>query len=73
MYINIYIYYFPILFPFRLVQNTDFPVLYSKSLLVIYFKYSSMYISIPHSQSTSHPSPMVTINSFSTSLGLFYK
>ena len=30
---------FQILFPFRLLQNIEFPVLYSRSLLVICFKY----------------------------------
>ena len=34
------------IFPFRLLHNiAEFPVLYSKSLLVIHFKYSSAYMS----------------------------
>ena len=32
-------------FPFRLLQNTEFPVLYSRSFLVIYFQYSRVYMS----------------------------
>ena len=36
-----------------------FPVLYRRSFLVIYFKYSSVYTSIPNSQSIS-PSPYLT-------------
>ena len=36
---------FQILSPFRLLQNTEqeFPVLYSRSLLVFYLKYSQFY------------------------------
>ena len=39
-------------------------MLYSRSLLIIYFKYSSVYVSIPNSQSipASHPSSLVMIN-----------
>ena len=46
---------------------------YSRSLLVIYFKYSSVYMSISNSQSIlpPSPSPLVTINSFSKSVNLF--
>ena len=32
----------PILFPYRLLQKHEFPVLYSWSLLIIYFMYSSV-------------------------------
>ena len=50
-----------------------FPVLYSTSLLVIYFMYSSVYMSIPISQFIPPPrlSPLVTISLFSTSVTLF--
>ena len=43
---------FQILFPFRLLQNTEQSslLLYSRSLLVIYFIYSSVYMSVPISQ-----------------------
>ena len=34
---------------------TEFPVLYSRSLLVIHFKYSSVYMSIPNSLTVSFP------------------
>ena len=37
------------LFPWRLLENTEFPVLYSGPLLVIYFIYSSVYLLIPKS------------------------
>ena len=40
---------FQILSPFRLLQNIEFPVLYNRSLLVIYFKYNSVYTLIPTS------------------------
>ena len=35
---------FQILFPYRSLQNIEFPVLHSRSLLIIYFMYSSVYI-----------------------------
>ena len=44
--IQLYIYIcilFQILFPYGLSQNIEFPLLYSTSLLVIYFIYSSWY------------------------------
>ena len=64
---------FQILFPFRLLQNIEFPVLYSRSLLVIYFKYGSVCMSIPNSQGIPPPhlSPLVTISLFSKSVSLF--
>ena len=45
------------LFAFRVLQNilnniliiVEFPVLYSRSLLIIYFTYCSVYMSIPDS------------------------
>ena len=56
----------------------EFPLLNSRSLLVSYFKYSSLYmaaipkIPIPKSQSIPlPPTPLVTINSFSKSVSLF--
>ena len=47
-------------------------MLYSRSLLVIHFKYSSVYMSIPNSLTipSPHPSPLVTISSFSKSVSL---
>ena len=41
---------FWISFPFRPPQSTEFPVLYRRSLLVICFIHSSVYMSIPISQ-----------------------
>ena len=35
---------FQIPYPCRLLQNIEFPVLHSRSLLIIYFMYSSVYI-----------------------------
>ena len=50
----------------------EFSVLYSRSLLVIYFKYNSVYMSIPNSLiiPPPHPSPLVTISSFSKSVSV---
>ena len=44
----------------------------SRSMLVICFKYSSVYISIPNSKSILplHPFPLVTIHAFSKSVNL---
>ena len=36
--------FFQTLFPYRLLQNTEFPLLYRRSLLVIYFMYRSVYM-----------------------------
>ena len=47
MYIK-YIFYFYILFHIWLKYWIEFPVLYCRSLLVIYFIYSSVYILIPN-------------------------
>ena len=45
-------------FPYRPLEYwVEFPVLYSKSLSVIYFIYSSMYMSIPISQFIPPPLP----------------
>ena len=48
-------------------------MLYSRSLLVIHFKYSRVYTSIPNSLTVPllHPCPLVTIISFSKSVSLF--
>ena len=40
---------FQILFPYRLLQKTQFPVLQTRSLSVIYFLCSSVYMLIPKS------------------------
>ena len=65
---------FQIASPFRLLQNIEQNslLLYSRSLLVICFKYGSMYMSIPNFQSISPPTlPPVTLSSFSKSVSLF--
>ena len=50
---------------------TEFPVLYSKLLLVIYFIYSNMYILVPNSKFIlPTPFPLVTISLFPMSLCL---
>ena len=67
---------FQILFLFRLFQYcAEFLVPYSKSLLVIYFKYSSVYIPIPNTLTIPPHQPFlpVTINFFSKSVNLFCK
>ena len=43
------IYYFQIIFYYRLLRNTELPVLYRRHLLLIYFRYSSVYLLIPSS------------------------
>ena len=49
----------------------EFPVLHSRSLLVIYFKYNSLYVSIPIFLIPSPlPPPPITISLFSTSASL---
>ena len=55
------------------LQSIEFPVLYSRSLLVIYIIYSSVYMSDPIYQFIPHapPSPLVTISLFSTFVTLF--
>lgn len=49
--------FFQILFSFRLLENTKQRplLLYSRSLFVTCFKYSSLYMSIPNSQSSPRP------------------
>ena len=50
IYIYIYIYVlFQIIFPYRLLQEIEFSGLYSRSLLIIYFVYNSVYLLIPNS------------------------
>lgn len=74
-YIYIYLFPFQILFPFRLLREywPNFPVLYNKSLLVIYFKYNNLYMSTPNSQfiPPHHPFPFITRNLYSMSVSLF--
>ena len=45
-------------FPIQVITEywVEFPVLYSRSLLVIYFTYSSVYMSVPISKFISPPS-----------------
>ena len=50
LYIGIYTLFFKIIFPYRPLQSIAFPVLNSSFLLVIYFIYSSVYMSVPISQ-----------------------
>ena len=74
LYIYMYLFFFKYFSQFFFHFNTEywavFPVLYSRSLLVIYFKYSSVYMSISNSQSIPppHPSPLVTISSWNSFL-----
>ena len=73
IYIYIYIYIFKGYFPLQVLRDiVQFPVVYSKSLLVIYFIYSCMYLLIP-TPNLSLPLlfPLVTVNLFSMSMGLF--
>ena len=53
--------------PFPSTLPCNIPGLYSRSSLVIHFKYSSVYMSIPNSLTilSSHPSLLATISSFS--------
>ena len=46
---------FQILFPHGSLQSVKFPGLYSRSLLAIYFIYSSMYVTVPISQFIPFP------------------
>ena len=51
----------------------EFYVLHSKSLLVIYFKYSSVYMPVPNPLiiPSLHRSPLAPISSFSKAVSLF--
>ena len=62
-------------FPFSLLHTTGGSVLYSRSLLVIQFNYSSVYRSVPNSLTvpSSHFSLLITMSSFSNSVSLFLK
>ena len=56
-------------FPCRSLQSIGLPVLYSRSLSVICFIYSTVYMLIPISQFTPYLSPpLVTVRLFSTSV-----
>ena len=69
-----YIHSFLDSFPIQVITEywVEFPVLYSRSLIVIYFIYGSVYMSIPISQFIPPPlSLLVTISLFSTSVTLF--
>ena len=62
------------LFPYRSLQSTEeFPVLYSRFFLVIYFIYSSAHMSIPMSEFIPSSPLSVTVRLFSTSVTLFCK
>ena len=61
--------------PMQVANNIEQSyVLYSSSLLVICFKYSSMYMSIPKSLTlpSPHSSPLITISSFSKFVSLLH-
>ena len=60
---------FQVLFLLIAEYWAEFPVLYSRSLLVTYFEYNIVYLSIPNSQSIPSPnlSPLVTTKLFSKS------
>ena len=62
-------------FPIQVITeySAEFPVLYSRSLLVIYFKYNSVYISVLTSQPILFPPsfPLVTVCLFSKSMWRF--
>ena len=63
-----------ILFPYRSLQSyrKEFPVLYSRFSLVIYFIYKSVYMSVSIFQFILPPTlPLGTIDLFSTSVTLF--
>ena len=54
--IQLYIYIlFQIIFPYRSLQNLEYSSLYGRSLLVIYFTYSSVYMLIPNFSVSSIP------------------
>ena len=62
------------LHPSRLPHNTEkFPMLYSRALLLIHFKYNSVYMSIPtYPFPESFPPPTTMIISFSNLWVYFY-
>ena len=65
---------FKIIFHYKSLWDiVQFPVAYSKSLLVIYFIYSCICLLIPYSQfiPSPHLSPLVTRSLFSMSVSLF--
>ena len=72
--IQLYIYFLQIIFHYRLLHWILFPVLFSKSSLLIYFMYSRLYLLISYSfyfpPSLPVLSPVVTLSSFSV-LSLF--
>ena len=80
LYINVYIYiciyvFFFSFFPIQVITRCwiQFPILYSRSLLFIYFIYSNMYPLIPNFQFISLLlSFLATISSFSMSMSLFH-
>ena len=70
-----YIHSFPVSFPIQIISEcwVEFPVLYSRSFLIIHFIYSSVYMLIPNSYfiPPPHVSPLVTISLFLRSMSLF--
>ena len=72
IYMHIYILFYS--FPLEFITRywIYFPVLYSKSLLFIYFIYGNVHLLIPYSQFIpTPPFPLVTISLFSMSVSLF--
>jgi len=49
-------------------DQAEFSTLYSRSLLIIYFQYSSMYMSVPNSQSIPPAWPFLSVTLSSLSL-----
>ena len=80
LYIYIYIHTHTYIYFFTLFSHLDYYRVLSRfpcavqQVPVGYFKYSSVYMSVPNSQPvpTPHPSPLVTINSFSKSVSLSF-
>ena len=72
LYIYMYLFYFKLFFHLNTEYWAAVTVLYSRSRLIIYFKYSSMYMSIPNSRSIPHP-PSSSSPKFMELLYFFFK
>ena len=70
---QLYVYIYPLFFRFfSHIGHSRVLIEFSRSLLVIYFMYNSVYMSVPISQFISPlPYSLVTISLFSTSVTLF--
>ena len=71
----IHIYYFSYSFPLQFITGywIQFPVLYTRFLLLIHPTYTSLYLLIPNSQSSPRPSHLGNHSLLSVSLFLFHK